>query len=121
MASTAFTTPLARPVDLTEAWNASDADLAALFHPRYSEALGRLPDGPSVFRGLPFSLGTRAAGRRWILLDAARELEIDLRDLGPASHVVVAHFCDSWRDASGRRPAGTPVGWVVPTGEPLAR
>ncbi|MEO5941276.1 MAG: CehA/McbA family metallohydrolase [Candidatus Limnocylindrales bacterium] len=121
MASTAFTTPLARPVDLTEAWNASDADLAELFHPRYSAALGRLPDGPSVFRGLPFSLGTRAVGRRWILLDAARELEIDLRDLGPASHVVVAHFCDSWRDASGRRPAGTPVGWVVPTGEPLAR
>ena len=119
MASPPFTTPLARPVDLGTAWNATDADVAARLHPRYAAALGRLPDGPAVFRGLPFELGARAEGRRWILVDEAAEL--DLQGLGPVSHVVVAHFCDSWRDDNGRRPAGMPVGWVLPTGEPLAR
>ena len=34
---------------------------------------------------------------------------------------MVAHFADSWRDAAGERLPGTPVGWVLPTGEPLAR
>ena len=70
-------TSSARPVDLAGAWNASDADIGDRFHPLYRPALARLPDGPSVFRGLPFDLGTRAAGRRWILVD--RELAIDLR------------------------------------------
>ena len=112
-------TPLARPVDLAGAWNASDADVGARFHPLYGPALARLPDGPSVFRGLPFALGTRAAGRRWILVE--RELAIDLAPRRRASHLVVAHFADSWRDANGDRPPGMPVGWVFPTGEPLAR
>lgn len=112
-------TALARPVDLSSVWNASDADLAARFEPLYGQALARLPDGTCVFRGIPFELGTRAAGRRWILVD--RELTIDLRGLGRASHLVVAHFSDSWRDPTGRRSPGTPVGWVLPTGEPLAR
>ena len=117
-------TRLARPVDLSGAWNASDDDVAARFHPLYRQALERLPDGPSVFRGLPFELGTRRAGRRWLL--AGERLTIDLRSPGHAgasraSHLVVAHFADSWRDASGERRPGTPVGWVLPTGEPLAR
>ena len=112
-------TPLARPVDLSAAWNATDADVAARFEPMYGPALARLPDGPAVFRGLPFALGTRAAGRRWVLLD--REITIDLRGVGRASHLVIAHFADSWRDATGRRRPGTPVGWVLPTGELLAR
>jgi hypothetical protein len=112
-------TPLARPVDLSAAWNASDAEVGARFHPLYAQALARLPEGPSVFRGLPFDLGLRAAGRRWIL--AADGLTIDLRDHGPASHIVIAHFADSWRDATGERSPGNPVGWVLPTGEPLAR
>ncbi len=112
-------TPAAQPVDLAGAWNASDADVGDRFHPLYRPALARLPDGPSVFRGLPFELGTRAAGRRWILVD--RELAIDLAPRGRASHLVIAHFADSWRDANGDRPPGMPVGWVFPTGEPLAR
>ena len=118
-------TRLARTIDLSSAWNASDGDVAGRFHPLYEAALGRLPSGPSVFRGLPFGLGTAAAGRRWILVDD--EVTIDLRaehgrgDGGRASHLVVAHFADSWRDASGERPPGTPVGWVLPTGEPLVR
>jgi hypothetical protein len=112
-------TRLARPVDLSAAWNASDDDVAARFHPLYRQALGRLPDGAAVFRGLPFGLGTRAAGRRWILVRDG--LTVDLRGHGRASHLVVAHFADSWRDAGGERLPGTPVGWVLPTGEPLAR
>jgi len=112
-------TRLARPVDLSSAWNASDDEVGARFHTLYRQALGRLPDGPSVFRGLPFALGTRAAGRRWVLVGEA--LTIDLRGHGRASHVVVAHFSDSWRDPAGERSPATPVGWVLPTGEPLAR
>ena len=111
--------PLARPIALADVWNASDADLTARFHPLYGQALKRLPDGDQVFRGLPFSLGDRSLGRRWILLDG--ELTIDLRGCGPASHLVIAHFVDSWRDPEGGRPAGIPVGWVLPTGERLAR
>ena len=48
-------TPLARPVDLSGAWNATDDEVASRFHPLYRGALGRLPDGASVFRGLPFA------------------------------------------------------------------
>ena len=112
-------TRIARAVDLSAAWNASDDEVAARFHPLYRQALARLPDGPAVFRGLPFGLGTRAAGRRWLLV--RDEVTIDLRGHGRASHLVIAHFSDSWRDASGERLPGTPVGWVLPTGEPLAR
>jgi hypothetical protein len=112
-------TRLARSVDLSSVWNASDRDVGARFHPLYRGALRRLPDGPCVFRGLPFDLGTRAAGRRWILV--GDELTIELPDHGPASHLLVAHFSDSWRDAGGERSPGTPVGWVLPIGEPLAR
>jgi hypothetical protein len=112
-------TGLARPVALDAVWNAGDADLAGRFHPLYRQALDRLPDGDQVFRGVPFSLGLRSNGRRWLLLD--REVVIDLRGHGPASHLVIAHFADSWRDPQGARPPGTPVGWVMPQGEPLAR
>ena len=116
--SAAPSSQLARPIALDDVWNASDADLGGRFDPLYRQAFERLPDGEQVFRGVPFSLGTRSAGQRWILLD--REVTIDLRGHGPASHVVVAHFADSWRDPAGKRPPGAPVGWVLPVGEPLA-
>ncbi|HTS15293.1 MAG TPA: hypothetical protein VMH24_06475, partial [Candidatus Sulfotelmatobacter sp.] len=112
-----WATSLARPVDLSAAWNATDDEVAERFHPLYRASLARLPDGAAVFRGLPFALGTRAAGRRWLVVDGP--LVVDLPP-GPASHLVVAHFADSWRDAHGERPAGMPVGWVFPTGQPLA-
>ena len=110
---------LARPIELADVWNASDTNVADRFDPIYRQALERLPDGDQVFRGIPFCLGMRSLGRRWILLD--REITIDLRGYGPASHLVVAHFADSWRDPSGARPSGAPVGWVLPAGERLAR
>ena len=115
----AFASPLARPVDLSGAWNATDEELAERLHPRYRQALDRLVDGSVVFRGLPFDLGTRAAGRRWAVLDG--DVDVDLRGAGPATRLVVAHFCDSWRNDAGERAPGVPVGWVLPTGEPLAR
>ena len=79
-----------------------------------------------MFRGLPFALAPRSAERRWILVDDAVTIDLAARrrppaaPAGPASHVVVAHFADSWRDAAGNRPPGMPVGWVLPAGEPLA-
>jgi hypothetical protein len=119
LARSAAVTPLARAVDLGRLWNATDADVAHRLHPTYRDAVSRLPDGSVSFRGLPFSLGSRSAGRRWLLLDD--EVSIDLPTIDPhASHVVVAHFADSSRNADGERPAGMPVGWVLPTGEPLA-
>ena len=57
-------TPAAHAVDLAGAWNASDADIGDRFHPLYGPALARLPDGPSVFRGLPFELGVRRRRKR---------------------------------------------------------
>ena len=118
-ASAGPASPLASPVALADAWNASDPELADRLHPLYREALGRLPEGDQVFRGIPFRLGERRLGRRWLVVDCERT--IDLRGHGPASHVVIAHFSDSWRHPDGTRPAGMPVGWVMPAGEVLAR
>jgi hypothetical protein len=112
-------TPLARPVDIEPARNATEARVAARFHPVYGAALPRLPAGRQVFHGLPFELGPGSAAPRWILVDAP--ITIDLAGGGPASHLVVAHLCDAWRDDAGVRPAGLAVGHVVPVGEPLAR
>jgi len=123
LSRSASASPLARAVDLGHAWNASDADLAARLHPRYANALSRLPDGDTVFRGLPFALGSRHAGRRWLLLDGPISVDLPPDEAsggGAVSHVVVAHFADSWREPGGERPDEMPVGWVLPTGEPLA-
>lgn len=112
-------TPLATPIDLASYRNAADADVAARFHQAYREPIARCPVGDQVLRGLPFRLAAADAGRRWVLLD--RETEFDLRSAGPATHVVVAHFCDTWRDRVAGRPDDLPVGWVTPPGQPLAR
>lgn len=112
-------TPLATPIDLRRHRNASDADLAARLHPAYRDALRRLPAGRRVARGLPFQFAAGTGGRRWVLLD--RSITVNLRSHGPASHVIVAHFCDAWRDPHGDRPLDLPVGWVTPVGQPLAR
>ena len=112
-------TPLATPIDLRRHRNASDADLTTRLHPAYRDALRRLPAGRQVFRGLPFQLAARTSSRRWILLD--RSISVTMRSRGPASHVIVAHFCDAWRDPDGDRPRDLPVGWVTPVGQALAR
>lgn len=111
-------TRLARPIQLASAWNASDADVAERFHPHVRRALERVPAGEQVFRGLPFQLGDRGAGRRWLAVDHAPSIDIPVP--GRASHLVVAHFADSWRDEDGGRPAGAPVGWVLGIGQTLA-
>ncbi|HEY7522660.1 MAG TPA: hypothetical protein VH720_03270, partial [Candidatus Limnocylindrales bacterium] len=112
-------TQLATPVDLRGHRTASDDGLAARFHPDYRAAIGRVPAGDQVFRGLPFGLAPAGSGPRWLLLEDA--VAIDLRPAGPASHIVIAHFCDAWRDAGAERPADLPIGWVTPVGQPLAR
>lgn len=115
--SEARATSLATPLDLRRHRNVGDDGLAGRLHPAYGDALRRLPGGRSVFRGLSFALARRDAARRWVLLD--RALTVDLRAVGPVSHVVVAHFCDSWRGPSGR-DVDLPLGWVMPVGQPLA-
>ena len=44
-----------------------------------------------------------------------------MRRAGPATHVVLAQFCDAWRDPVDGRPADLPIGWVTPVGQPLVR
>src|SRR3954470_7609718 len=112
---------LATALDLAAAWNATDHDVAERFHPQYGPALGRLPEGAVVFRGLPFALGQRSSGRRWLLLEWPITVPFPEGRDRTVSHVVVAHFADSARDEHGERPPETPVGWVLPAGEPLAR
>jgi hypothetical protein len=112
-------TDLATPVDLRRHRNATDAELGSRFHPAYLHAIRRLPAGRQVFRGLPFRFARATAGRRWLVLD--REVVVDLRTAGRASHVVVAQFCDAWRDPVEGRPVDLPVGWVTPVGQPLVR
>ena len=111
--------PLARAVDVDPVRNATDRQVAARFQSAYAAALPRLPVGRQVFHGLPFDLGPGSTARRWILVDTPTTIE--LGEGGPASHVVVAHLCDAWRDDAGRRPDGLALGHVVPVGEPLAR
>jgi hypothetical protein len=103
-------------VDLTDVRHATDAQLAARLHPRYAGPLARVEGGDVAYRGLPFRLA-RASGRRWLLID--RRVELPVPDASATSLVLLA-FCDAWRDEQGERPTGTPVGWVLPVGEPLA-
>jgi hypothetical protein len=112
-------TPFATPVDLRRQRNTSDGELGSRLHPGYLDAIRRLPAGRQVFRGLTFGFARATSARRWVLLD--REVVVDLRSMGPASHLVVAHFCDAWRDPVEGRPADLPIGWVTPVGQPLAR
>jgi len=111
-------TKLATPIDLRRARRTTDSELAAALHPAYAEAIRRLPAGRQVFRGIPFAFAGSSAERRWLLLEG--EVTVELGGAG-ASHVVIAHFCDTWRDPVEGRPADLPVGWVTPVGQPLAR
>lgn len=124
-ASSARATPTPRasdratPVDLARVRNFDDNGIAARLDPAYSDGLLRFAGGERIYRGLPFRLAGRAARRRWLLLD--RTVTIKLGAAPPTSHVVIAHFCDAWRDAKLGRPVDLPVGWVTPVGQPLAR
>lgn len=115
----ARTSPLAVPIDLRRARRARPSDLIEGFHPAYADAIARLPAGATTWRGLPFAFARGDAPRRWLLLD--RPVDVELDGIGPISHLVVAHFCDAWRDPVEGRPADLPIGWVTPVGQPLAR
>lgn len=110
------TTRLARPIDLGTARHATHAALAARLHPRYAGPVRRVDTGRVTYRGLPFDLGP-SEDRRWLLVD--REIDVDCGGVH-ASWLVLLAFCDAWRDERGERPTGTPLGWVLPVGEPLA-
>ncbi|MGH2464565.1 MAG: hypothetical protein ACRDGI_03825, partial [Candidatus Limnocylindrales bacterium] len=111
--------PLATTVDIDRWRNATADQLGARLQALYGPALGRLPNGRQIFHGLPFDLGPPSPATRWALLD--QPITIDLGHPGPASHLVIAHLCDTWRDEAGVRPAGLAVGHVVPVGEVLAK
>jgi hypothetical protein len=110
-------TDLATPLALPGATRVDDAALAAWLHPPYRDALQRLPRGPLVSRGIPFRPPGDGAAERWVPVRGA--VSLDLAGTS-ASWLVLLHFCDAWRDESGGRPPGIPVGWVWPVGEPLA-
>jgi hypothetical protein len=112
-------TPRATSIDVRRARNAGDAEIADSLHAAYRERLAYLPRGARVFRGLPFALAGPTARRRWVALH--RSVRLDVRGAGRASHLIVAHFCDSWHDEKGGRPDGSPIGWVEPVGQELAR
>ena len=111
-------TDLATPVELRVARHATDDTLASALHPAYADAVRRLPDGHQVFRGIPFLFADASDRERWLLLD--RDVTVDLGGV-EASHVVIVHFCDTWRDPVTGRPDDLPVGWVMPVGQELAR
>jgi hypothetical protein len=110
-------TQRATPPDLGTARSATGGEFPARCHPLYGPALSRAPAGRLASRGLPFALAEEGRARRWLALD--RAIRIELGGV-QATHLVLLAFCDAWRDASGRRPEGVPVGWVMPVGEPLA-
>jgi hypothetical protein len=112
-------TDRATPIPIDPGLTVDDDLAAARLHQLYRSALARFPRGPIESRGLPFQPADGAAGGRWLLIDRPVRLEIG-GAVGPASHLVLLGFCDAWRDSTGARPIGTPLGWVQPVGEPLA-
>ena len=111
-------TAMASAIDLTNAWSSTNKEVGRRFHAIYGPGLERAPHGNLISRGLPFQLADEGSERRWLFIDQARRV-----DLGgiEATHLILLHFCDAWREESGDRPIGVPPGWVLPVGEPLAR
>ena len=87
---------------------------------RIADAVGRLPAGGRSSAGIPFAF---AASTRPSPLAPARPARSTSTCVahGTQRHVVVAHFCDAWRDPVAGRPPTCPIGWVTPVGQPLAR
>ncbi|MFL5685600.1 MAG: CehA/McbA family metallohydrolase [Chloroflexota bacterium] len=119
--TTPHATGLGTPVDLGSTPRTSPDRLAKSLHPAYREAVHRLPAGPTVLRGLPFDFAPAAVSSRWLLLEGDAEIDLGEACRDGATHLVVAHFSDAWRDAVSGRPADLPIGWVTPVGQPLAR
>ena len=113
-------TPLARPVDLSGTWNATDDDVAAPLPPAaIAAALGtaaRRPlglPGPARSRWAPALPGGAGSS-------SGDQLTVDLRGHGRASHLVVAHFCRQLA-RPGRPTAARHARRLGPAGRRAAR
>ena len=91
-------TGLATPVDLGSTRRTSDDRLAASLHPAYRGAVGRLPAGSTIFRGLPFAFADAGGSARWLLLDGPAEIDLSEACRDGVTHLVIAHFVDALRD-----------------------
>lgn len=67
-------------------------------------ALEGLPAGRSTVRGIPFRFASRAARRRFLRIDDPVTIALP----HPASHVLLAHFCQAHRDGSPFTRPGDP-------------
>jgi hypothetical protein len=112
-------TALATPIPIDAELAVDDDRAADGLHPLYRSALARFPRGAMTARGLPFLPAGGGSEPRWVVVD--RPVRVDVAATSEASHLVLLGFCDAWRDGSGERPTGTPLGWVLPVGEPLAQ
>ncbi|MFV2064460.1 MAG: CehA/McbA family metallohydrolase [Chloroflexota bacterium] len=118
MGKRGLTTDLAEALALEHPALLGDEELIGRLHPAYSEPVRRWPRGPMASRGLPLQPLAASPERRWLVVD--RSIHLELGNV-PATDLVLAHFCDAWRNDEGARPEGAPVGWVLPVGEPLAQ
>ena len=99
-------TPLATPVDLRRHRNASDRELGCAAPPGLSPTRSdALPAGRPGLSRAAVPVRPRR-DRRGAGCCSSSEVVVDLRSAGPASHVVVAHFCDAWRDPVGGTSGG---------------
>ena len=123
-------TPLARTVDLGRDWNAGDARRRRAAPPAVRTGARPPPERPVGVPRPPLRAGS-ALGRP--TLDPARPRRDDRppaaggrpdghrrRRAAPVSHLVVAHFADSWRDAD-REPAARHARRLGPPGRRAAR
>ncbi len=83
-------------VDLTASYNRARDD-ASPWEDRTAAAAARLPGGRQVFWGIPFSAGAAKAGEPGLVVagDRGSTKAVVLPLTGTASHIVLAHFCDS--------------------------
>src|SRR5690606_19106500 len=107
------------PLDLSR-WHSAGQEVS-LWHPALSQRFAQMPGGALTAWGIPFALATDGDGApRWIILGRdAQPLNLPLDEAAAATHVIVAHFCNT---AQRPRvdPAGIPPGVVTRAGEHLA-
>ncbi|MCZ7544741.1 MAG: hypothetical protein M5R40_15025 [Anaerolineae bacterium] len=95
------------PLDLSR-WHSAGQEVS-LWHPALSQRFAQMPGGALTAWGIPFALATDGDGApRWIILGRdAQPLNLPLDEAAAATHVIVAHFCNTAQRA-GVDPAGIP-------------